>query len=72
MQKYRVTVASTRIYTTDIEIEAHDETEAGDLAFDIACGDIDHPDMPEGWEPDWEYSDGMGVEVINTKAITST
>lgn len=69
MPKFIVTVASTRIYTTEIEIEAATEDEANDLAMDIACGDIDHPVMPGGWEPEWEYTDGMGVEVVETHEV---
>ena len=69
MPKYTVCVASTRIYTTDIEIDAADREEAMDLATDIACGDLDHPEKPEGWEPEWEYSDGMGVEAITCEEV---
>jgi len=68
MPKYKVTVASTRIYATDIEVKADTPEAACELAEGIACGEP-HPDKPEGWEPEWEYSDGMGVEWISCDEV---
>ena len=70
MPKYSVCVGSTRLYTCDIEIEADTPEEAEELAVDIACGDITHPDMPKYWEPEFEYTDGMGVEAISCEEVS--
>lgn len=63
--KYLVQVASTRVYMTDVIVEVSEHSsdpreDAADLAYEAACND-------ESLE--WEYHDGMGVDVINIKRI---
>lgn len=70
MPKYKIELISTRYYMTEFEITADNEEAAEELAYDIAIGDVDHPDKPKGWEPDWEWVDGEGVHVYETKEVT--
>lgn len=70
MPKYKIELISTRYYMTDFEVTADNEEAAEELAYEIAIGDADHPDKPKGWEPDWEWQDGEGVQVYKTEEVT--
>lgn len=72
MPRFKIEIASTRVYMADITIAADTQEEAEDLALEIACGEVDHPEKPEGWEPQWDYHDGMGVEVIRAEEVKDT
>lgn len=70
MKKYKVQLISTRYYVAEIDVTADNEEAAEDLAYDIAIGEVYHPDQPKDWEPDWHWQDGEGVCVYETKEVT--